>query len=697
MGYLLVENFGEGLDTRRSLLTTKPGALLVCKNAHITRGKEIEKRKKFTPFVTLPAGTFGLQSAANSLYVFGSAPQPANFPPSVTYRQFTAPGNPTMTQVLWSETFNGLIYCVARFSDGSVHHFYDGITGNDKRVTDWGLISAGVSSLTTVASSLSAQIDGEVPFVSTSVGASLLVTGPEDGTAFSFSASAINGGTNTTQSITATVERQAVLGVPETGPVTSLSKVAEFLANLIDGSQEFNATPTGNVLNIVGDINVPFTVQVSSVNGGSNPTQSITKTNIVEASETSAQVTQVIITGPFEPNDTYTVTINGNPVSVTTHQPAIPPISQQVKFVIGGTYESNDQYQISLTIPQQFSKTFLISGAASGAATTVRTFNDKVYATTRSILYFSAVGDAGRWKATSATDAVGSGLINITTQEGGGENLTALGVYQNRLAVFSRNSTQIWAMDADPAKNIKVQVLPNFGTFAPRSVTSFGDLDVFFLSDSGIRSLRARDASNAATVSDIGTSIDNLIQEEMRVVGDTVRNSAIGIIEPQDGRYWLSIGNKIYVFSYFPTSQVSAWSTYEPGFEISEMSYSSGRVYVRSGNTVYLYGGVSGEDYDDCEVEVVIPYLDGSKPAHMKTIEGIDMACENVWTVSIGTDISSPQRRIYAGTISNSSFMVGRILHFGIGTHVSTKLVCKSLGKARIGNLAIHYRLSDPE
>lgn len=696
MGYLLVENFGEGLDTRRSLLTTKPGALLVCKNAHITRGKEIEKRKKFSPFAILPPGTFGMQSAANSLYVFGSIPQPANFPAAVTYKRFEAPSGAAMTQVLWSETFNGLIYCVARFADGTVHHFFDGVSGTNKRVTDWGLISSDVSSISTVASNLATQIDGEVPFIATSVGNAILVTGPEDGTAFSFAASAINGGTDQTQSITISVERNGVLAVPETGPVTSLNKVAEYLASLVD-SQQFNATQNNNTLNIVGDINVPFSVSVSSTNGGSNPTQSITVQTIVQASESSAQVSLVSITGPFEPNDTYTVTINGNPFSVTTNNPAIQAVSQQVKFTIGGQFEANDQYQISLSIPGQYSKTFLISGAASGAATTVRTFNDKIYATTKSILYFSAVGDGGRWKSTGPTDAVGSGLINITTQEGGGENLTALGVYQNRLAVFSRNSTQIWSMDADPAKNIKAQVLPNFGTFAPRSVTSFGDLDVFFLSDSGIRSLRARDASNAATVSDIGTSIDNLIQEEMRLVGENVRNSAVGIIEPQDGRYWLSLGNKIYVFSYFPTSQVSAWSTYEPGFTVSEMSYSSGRVYVRSGDTIYLYGGPSGQEYDDCEVEIVIPYLDGSKPAHVKTIEGIDMACENTWRVSIGTDISSPGTRVYAGNVSNSSYMIGRLLHFGVGTHVSTRLVCKSNGPAKLGNLAIHYRLSDPE
>ena len=70
--YLLVENFNQGLDTRRMLLTSKAGSLQVLKNAHITRGGEIEKRKAFVPYATLPVGTFGLQAATDTLYTFGS-------------------------------------------------------------------------------------------------------------------------------------------------------------------------------------------------------------------------------------------------------------------------------------------------------------------------------------------------------------------------------------------------------------------------------------------------------------------------------------------------------------------------------------------------------------------------------------------------------------------------------------------------
>ena len=47
MSYIKIESFKPGLDTRRSELTSLPGTLEVCENAHINPGGEIEKRKAF--------------------------------------------------------------------------------------------------------------------------------------------------------------------------------------------------------------------------------------------------------------------------------------------------------------------------------------------------------------------------------------------------------------------------------------------------------------------------------------------------------------------------------------------------------------------------------------------------------------------------------------------------------------------------
>ena len=78
MAYILVEDFRTGLDRRKSILTAPAGSLYTLINAVITRGGEIEKRKSFVPWRTLPAGTVGLAATAvNGIYVFGD---PAAFP-----------------------------------------------------------------------------------------------------------------------------------------------------------------------------------------------------------------------------------------------------------------------------------------------------------------------------------------------------------------------------------------------------------------------------------------------------------------------------------------------------------------------------------------------------------------------------------------------------------------------------------------
>ena len=87
MPYLTVDNFKFGLDTRRSELTSQPGTLEVCENAHISEGGEVEKRAAFVPFADVSCldsngdqGNFGLQDTENGLVVFGSATPSEEFP-----------------------------------------------------------------------------------------------------------------------------------------------------------------------------------------------------------------------------------------------------------------------------------------------------------------------------------------------------------------------------------------------------------------------------------------------------------------------------------------------------------------------------------------------------------------------------------------------------------------------------------------
>jgi hypothetical protein len=213
--YLLVENFNQGLDTRRMFLTSKAGSLQKLKNAHITRGGEIEKRLAFASYASLPSGTFGMQAAGSSLYVFGSTTTPSGFPANLNYQQLAHPTGQAMTKLVYSETFNGKIYAIAKFADGTTYHYYDGA-----RVTAWDSIAASVGSNSAIASSLAAQIEAESNFLAFSTGSVVTITGVNAGQTFTATGTAINGGSNNDQTITFATTQAAVNETLATSVIT---------------------------------------------------------------------------------------------------------------------------------------------------------------------------------------------------------------------------------------------------------------------------------------------------------------------------------------------------------------------------------------------------------------------------------------------------------------------------------------------
>lgn len=131
MAYFVIENFKQGLDTRRFELSASPGSLVEIKNAHITQAGDIEKRKAFSLFATLPANTFGLEATSAGLVVFGSVLEPT-MPSGVSYVRcqvgsdsYSEPA-PSMTGILCSGTYGGKAWCAATFSNNKAYAFYDG-------------------------------------------------------------------------------------------------------------------------------------------------------------------------------------------------------------------------------------------------------------------------------------------------------------------------------------------------------------------------------------------------------------------------------------------------------------------------------------------------------------------------------------------------------------------------------------------
>lgn len=331
------------------------------------------------------------------------------------------------------------------------------------------------------------------------------------------------------------------------------------------------------------------------------------------------------------------------------------------------------------------------AGLAAGRF--VRTYGGKMNMLSGSNLLFSKISDPTSFNP----DEVGAGFIDLSEEDYGSEDLVAIGRYQNYLAIFSDRTVQIRYMDPDPKLSKAVQSLHNTGTISPRSVTQFGDSDLFYLDASGLRSLRARDASSSAATTDIGSSIDTLLGET--VAGATLETveRAVGLIEPSDGRFWLILGGRIFVFSYFPAAKVSAWSTYEPGFPISDAVVYERRVYLRSGNAVYVYGGLGRTaQYDETEAEAWLPYLDGEAPTKTKALMGIDIASRGTWEVRLGMDPANPKASDKIALLDGTTFGLNRIPVTHRTTHASVRL--RSQGKRPdggpniVGSVVMNYQ-----
>lgn len=327
----------------------------------------------------------------------------------------------------------------------------------------------------------------------------------------------------------------------------------------------------------------------------------------------------------------------------------------------------------------------------------VRTYQSKVYSITGKFLYFSAVGDPKLWDT-----GTGHGNINLSLQDADAEVLTSIEVYYDKIGIFSTESVQIWAVDPDPAQNAFTQLLRAAGTSAPRSPLQYGSGDVLFLDPSGMRSVKAKDSSNSAAVSDIGSPVDPTMQALRAAKGNAYMDKAIALLEPTIGRFWMVFPDQIMVLSYFPGPKITAWSTFTlPELGAATVQHavtSGGKVFLRdTADNIWVYGGTDGATYNNCGVEIRLPYLDGKKPGHRKLFQGFDATATGTWRVAVSLDFNNPDAEETIATITQPTWNAGRIEQQGYDSHFSMRFYNTDSSAATISNCAIHYEMADAE
>lgn len=325
--------------------------------------------------------------------------------------------------------------------------------------------------------------------------------------------------------------------------------------------------------------------------------------------------------------------------------------------------------------------------------TLARTHKRKLYSAYDGIVWFSKVEDAAVFDST----ATGSGFNNVAAHESGSDSVTGMVAYQSLLAIFARRTVQIWSMSDDPTLNVPVQFIGETGTRSPRSVIRFGELDAFYLADSGVRSLRARSGTNTAGVNDVGTPIDEFVQALFDSLTDTQIEDAFALIEPREGRLWMVIGTTVLVFSYFPTEKVSGWTWYNLPFLPSDGASFEGRIYLRAGEQIYLYGGPNHDSYDSTVATLALPYMNAGKPGHQKQWTGVDISAVGEWNVSLLTNPRAEAEAMQLGTLDGVTWDLQNAGTLGHFSHVAPVLTSVGSSAASVSAIGIHYIGADTD
>lgn len=684
MSYFVVEDFRAGMDTRRMPVLSVPGSLLSLVNGHINRGGEIEKRLAFVPQITMPANTFGLAAVGGTLFTFGSVESvtfPADSPSNLVYQRLQSANGAPMAAVLQVSAFSGKPYVIAQFDDGAIHHFYNGV-----RHTEF--VEARARTSFTITAGTTGGVQATASFTVTggiNTPGDRVLTIRAGTLAIMTTAVQHNGSNNATaQAIADSIN--SFVGDPDftataSGPTVTITAVTpgtrfNGLALTISRTGGFTV---GSVTNFAGGVD-------NAITGLTVDGVKIIDAPVLHTGDNAHTATLVAAAiNEYQSSPEYLAVAVGNKVNViiqesgTANNSKVLTISRTGNVVTSPAATVNFTGGANLVTSPVGSETYLPGTFAKPA-------KSKMYSVAGSLTHFSGIANPLEANEPSKE----AGFIDLATNAEGSERLTAIANYQQNLAIFSERTVQIWFVDVTAGANQQLQVLNNTGAIAPLSVQEIGDSDVFYLSESGIRSLRARDSSNAAFTTDIGNPIDTLLLEEI-ITDRVLARDSRAVLEPRDGRYMLALGNKVYVFSFFPASRVSAWSIYEPGFRVRSWAIIGRSLYCRGDdNRLYLLGGKSGAEYDNSQVVAFLPYMSAQKPATQKGFTGMDLACEGVWKVEIATDPNNQAALQTVATVEETTFAKGHVAFQARSTHLAMKLTSQNDGYAKLGALAIH-------
>ena len=242
---------------------------------------------------------------------------------------------------------------------------------------------------------------------------------------------------------------------------------------------------------------------------------------------------------------------------------------------------------------------------------------EKFFAIGTDVVDFCATANPRDW--TTSDDA---GFIATGRQQRGQESPIGLGQFQKSgLVVFHSDGAQLWNVDPNPQLMVYQQPLSGSQTRYHRAIAPLFT-DLFFLSDTGFRSISESIVSDGQQEIDVGSPIDSEIVALL-----TGSEDPISLFWQKAGQFWCFIGSSAYVYTFSRTAKISAWSVYTLPWTVTAADVLDGELYVREGDNVYK-ANRKATDYRDngtsYELEAQLAYVDVLKPGINKYWQGVD-------------------------------------------------------------------------
>lgn len=261
----------------------------------------------------------------------------------------------------------------------------------------------------------------------------------------------------------------------------------------------------------------------------------------------------------------------------------------------------------------------------------------KVWAGDDDVTRYCATNDPTDW--TSANDA---GFLPTGLQAVGEQECSALGPYRGNLCVWTPSTLQVWEVDADPANNQKLDAFEGLGTTYARGAAAVAN-DLYFISALGVRSVSISAGSTSLESGDVGAPIDPLIQSMLAGYSDP-----IGIYYANAGQYIVFLGDEAVVFTRSTVSGTACWSRWTLPWVVEDAALLGGKLYVRSGDTVFLYDENAFADQTTAGATVIFdtvvwwPWLDFGAIGTTKMMIGMDYIGLRPVTIEFGYDQDNP-------------------------------------------------------